>query len=318
MARLVVAVVIGSHAQGGYHIFESHEIHVGRGFKNDLILSDPYVSERHLLISRHGHEIRITDLSSKNGTYLPKLKHTVHESVIASGDELMVGMTKLRIFSDTHKIYPARALHQKNTYVTWMRKPVVAWCMAGVVLGQAVLAGYLKTYTKTSVVKLLPAPIIALIAVLLWSGVWSFVGRLTRHKIRFSIHLSTICLVLILGEILGNLAEYIGFYANSPIIQEVLVYASWVGLSIAFLYATFSVATNMRHNTKIIVSSTFTLLWLVAIVGLLASYREYYFTGAIPYSKTLKPPVLGSPSGMSIDAFLIRADRVFEFDIKDK
>ena len=311
MARIVIELIIGGRTQGEYHTFESAEVLVGRGFKNDLILSDPYASECHLRISRHARRIRIQDLSSENGTYVPKLKRSVSECTISSGDELIIGMTKIRVFTDAHKLPPARTLRQRSAYVTWMRKPAVAWCLAGILSAVSLLGGYLETNTRTSLVKLIPYPIFMLVAVLLWSGAWSFVGRLTRHKIRFSIHLSTICLILILGEVMKQAAETIGFYLNSPVIGGSVEHTGWTILSIALLYMSFSFATNMRHRTRVIASSACALLCGAAITGLLASYQNYYFTGSIPYSSILKPPIFGSPAGMSVDAFMIRVDDVF-------
>ena len=164
----------------------------------------------------------------------------------------------------------------------------------------------LKTDARTTLVKLIPAPIFTLVAVLLWSGVWAFVGRLTRHKIRFSIHLATVCLILVLGDIVEQVAETVEFYLNSPVVGGSTKHASWTILSVALLYMSFSFATNMRHRTKVIASSACALLSGAAIVGLLASYRNYYFTGAIPYSRTLRPPIFGSPAGMPVDAFMIK------------
>lgn len=316
MARLIVEVVGGPRTQGQYHIFESAEVHVGRGLGNDLILSDPYVSERHLLIARSGDEVVVRDLSSMNGTYLPKTKGRVTEARIGSGNELIIGTTRLRIFTEIHVVPPVRPLHPRNATVRWLRKPLVAWGAAALVTALAVLEGYLGSDTATSALKLLPYAIIALLTILLWSGVWSFVGRLTRHKIRFVIHVSLICVALILSDLIDVVTHCAEFYSSSWVVGVVVSYLGYGVLYIGLLYLSLAFATNMRPRTRLLTSAICVLLILTATAGLTAAYRAYY--GGIPYSTTLMPPIWGAPEGQSIEAFLAHTDSVFDFNLKDK
>jgi len=318
MTRLVVEVAAGHKTPGGFYIFDSQEVRVGRGFKNDLILNDSYVSENHLLISRQGAEIRVKDLSTKNGTTLVRLNRKIQETAVVSGEELLIGSTRIRIFDESHQSRPARLLRPKNRVVLLMAKPVFSWISVLFLLALGLLGAFLKTDSSVSFVKLLPVPIFTLILVMLWSGLWSFVGRLTRHKIRFSIHLSYICLFFIFLELLLAGVVSIEFYSNQLILPEILQLIVCVGLTIVLLSGSFGVATNMRAATRNIVSTTFAVLLFAAAIGLTVAYQPYYLTGRIPYSKTLKPPLIISPSGQSIDQFLDRADRAFQFDLEEE
>lgn len=49
---------------------EKDNIFVGRSRKNDISLKDPYVSLRHLKISKQGEKYLLKDLGSKNGTFI--------------------------------------------------------------------------------------------------------------------------------------------------------------------------------------------------------------------------------------------------------
>lgn len=313
MTKLVVEVVLGEKAPGTYYAFSVPEILVGRGFKNDLIISDPYVSEHHLRIVWNEDEIRIIDLASKNGTYVPALKHAACEVVVESGDELILGTTSIRLFRDSHQVSAAHALRRSAPGIMWMRQPWVAWVLVGLLFGNGLLAAYLVTDTKIVFARLLVTPIVTLLGALLWSGAWAFVGRLTRQEIRFSIHLALICLFLILVRSLENVAEYIGYYTNSPIIYIILACANWAGLFLLLLHASFGVASNMREKTKWVVSATFSGLCLMVFISLYAAFMAGFYSDT-PSSKTLKPPIVGPPPGISIDAFMRQANRVFEFD----
>ncbi|HYC15496.1 MAG TPA: FHA domain-containing protein, partial [Stellaceae bacterium] len=55
--------------------FAGAEIRVGRAYDNDLVLDDPYVAPRHLLIRREtGGALVAEDLGSANGLYLDRGK----------------------------------------------------------------------------------------------------------------------------------------------------------------------------------------------------------------------------------------------------
>jgi sigma-B regulation protein RsbU (phosphoserine phosphatase) len=49
---------------------EKDVIHIGRSPHNDICLKDPYLSYRHLKISKQGEKYFIQDLGSKNGTFV--------------------------------------------------------------------------------------------------------------------------------------------------------------------------------------------------------------------------------------------------------
>jgi hypothetical protein len=250
-----------------------------------------------------------------NGTYLAKTKQRIHEVNIASGDELIVGTTRLRIFTETHAVPPTHRLHPRNAPVAWLRKPLVAMSAAAVLTGWTMLEGYLEADSVMSVVKLLPYAIITIIMIVSWSGVWSFVGRLTRHKVRFFIHVSLFCVALMLSELLDVVIGCGEFYWSSRMVGAVIAYLGYGILSIGLLYASLAFATNMRPRTRLLASGICVLLFSIATAGLTAAYKDHF--GGIPYSKALIPPLLGAPRGQSVDAFLARTNSVFDFNLKN-
>ena len=71
---------------------------VGRHPTNDLVLSDPQVSGVHLELRRVGERVHVRDAGSTNGTWLGP--HRVSEMELASGGEIVVGSTTLRLELD--------------------------------------------------------------------------------------------------------------------------------------------------------------------------------------------------------------------------
>ncbi len=71
------------------------EIRVGGSEDNDLVISDPSVSRRHAVLKLTPDGIRVTDLSSTNGTFMSDVR--VHDVVLRGARELSFGNTRARI-----------------------------------------------------------------------------------------------------------------------------------------------------------------------------------------------------------------------------
>ncbi len=74
-------------------------VRVGSDPTNDLVLSDPTVSRRHLEIERTLKGLLLRDLSSRNGTFLEGRQ--VLQLFIESGDKIMLGKTRLAVKQKT-------------------------------------------------------------------------------------------------------------------------------------------------------------------------------------------------------------------------
>lgn len=70
----------------------------GRSSKCDMKVTDELMSSTHFRIIYIPHRLEITDLESKNGTYLNGIR--VDQSEIFLGDEVKVGNTKITILTD--------------------------------------------------------------------------------------------------------------------------------------------------------------------------------------------------------------------------
>jgi EAL domain-containing protein (putative c-di-GMP-specific phosphodiesterase class I) len=71
---------------------------IGRGSTAQYVIPSPQVSREHLEISRAGHEFRVRDLGSTNGTFVNGQR--VAEAALADGDIIHVARTELRFGVD--------------------------------------------------------------------------------------------------------------------------------------------------------------------------------------------------------------------------
>lgn len=92
--RCRVAVAAGPD-KGKEFPIENGTIKVGRGGRNDFILSDPSVSSLHLEIESTPSGILVRDMGSTNGTRINGQK--IQSTGVEVGSEIQIGQTKLKI-----------------------------------------------------------------------------------------------------------------------------------------------------------------------------------------------------------------------------
>ncbi len=68
----------------------NRDISIGRGFNNEIVIENPYVSKKHLLIKNDEGKYVAEDLNSSNGSYIngKKLLGSVY---LESGDIIQIG-----------------------------------------------------------------------------------------------------------------------------------------------------------------------------------------------------------------------------------
>jgi hypothetical protein len=87
--------VIAGPDKGATFLLTQPQVCIGRGARNDVVLTDPSVSSKHAQIYFcRAREWRLRDLNSTNGTLLNGSR--VQEFAIRMGDKIMMGETLLR------------------------------------------------------------------------------------------------------------------------------------------------------------------------------------------------------------------------------
>jgi pSer/pThr/pTyr-binding forkhead associated (FHA) protein len=84
---------------------------VGRGREAEIRLDDWWVSRAHCQIDEVDGSLIVRDLGSKHGTLINR--HSVVESQFSSEDELMIGLTSLRVRLDRE--VDSRSLLESST-----------------------------------------------------------------------------------------------------------------------------------------------------------------------------------------------------------
>lgn len=90
----VLHVVDGAHA-GLIHVIDTDELTIGRADTCELPLGDAGVSRAHASLSLSVLGVQVTDLASRNGTFINGLRLT-GQTLLRQGDTIMLGGVRLR------------------------------------------------------------------------------------------------------------------------------------------------------------------------------------------------------------------------------
>lgn len=317
MARLIIEIVHPLRFLREYHTFDAPQIRLGRGYDNDVILADPHVSPAHLVVRNEEGGWIVEDIGGENGMYVRKFSKVAARARLDSGDEIVIGRTRLRFFSPEHPVAATQLLIQAHPFFQRIEKPVNTW---SILLGCTMIFTahvYMAGIEDVSIPKLASGSLGFLFTAFAWAGAWAFIGRMIRHKPQFAAQLSLSFLFLAAGLVLTNISEYAGYASNSVTVEIIFAAILLGGLGTAFLVANMTLATNVSLRKRIVVSSSI-FLGIIAVLALLYySFKDEFNPNPV-YFATLKPPFAKVLPNRSVDRFLTETAGIFEFPDKLK
>ena len=313
MAGLIIEV--SEPAQHGTRLFrfETFPVRVGRGYHNDLVVQDPFVSPEHLVLTEDGNGYLVQDLESTNGTSVAGRRMTGRLCPAASGDLVVLGGTSLRILSPAHPVPPA----QKQGFWATVEKKgsfyLLAWLSLLPVFGVVVLFEYLSTYEKVRWLNLAKEGLSNILLLLAWTAFWAAIGYSVSRRTRFHAQLILGSLFFAAMSFFDVLPGYLAYAVNVPGLE--IGGSFFIGgvLATFLLFHALGLATTMKPKRRAIVALLITML--VLLMGLLMHFAEIpEFSKTPRFSGTLKPPFSKWAGSRSVDRFLVDSEEVFEIN----
>jgi len=196
--RLILEIVPAGHEERAHHVsLISFPATIGRGYNNDVILTDPFVSARHLRIDCNGETWTISDVGSENGTTLNG--KALGTETVRSGDVLRLGHTDVRLYAPHHAVSPAQILRGADLHdaAAWLLRPLHAWGALVLALLTTGLWAYIEIWNDQMGAVLATTGAGVLAAVFIWAGVWAAGGKLGGGGSRFRGHITAVSLYII-------------------------------------------------------------------------------------------------------------------------
>ena len=299
------------------HKLDRFPVRVGRGYNNDIILDDPYVSPNHieLLMDGDGH-LMASDLKSDNGLFSlhPLQRHDL--LTIEDNQRIRIGHTDIRFRSADYQIRetfidrvrPSR-LHLLFTNLVML--PVFWLLAAGVFLGFYYQQSFQEVTFNNLVGLILPL----FFFIFVWSAAWSIVSKVVTHKFYFSYHAILTALVLAGFYLIEPLFEYIEFIYPIAGLADNLTLITDVSLPAILLYGNLRQSTTLNKR-RARLTALITSVLVVGVSHLVAYVHQPEFNGQPQFSEIVKAPMFNQRHGESIEDFFADSKTLSQFEIK--
>jgi len=292
------------------HKFDQLPVSIGRSYRNDLILSDPYVSPQHVIIDESDTGWLVEDQESENGIRFRRHSTQSRANHLLSGDEIIIGRTRLRLVSPWHAVAKTHLLPTKASLPKIIAQPALAGNIIVLAIILQLLDAQLTTTVATSFDKLLVRIFPTFMFSLAWAGVWTFVGRVIMHRASFIPHFIAALLTFIISLLVEVMSEYLSYNLNNELLSTALEFFVVGFTLVGLFYINLSNSTNVIRRSVIVISHS--VAWSLLLIGLFMQYvNKPDFVPSPEYPTHLKAPFAKLAHSVSPAQFLEDSDYLF-------
>lgn len=307
----LVIEVLGRSGRSRQHFkVDSDCIRIGRGYENDVVLDDPYISIHHLRLDKKGQGWEVTDLDSLNGVQVIR-KVGSDEFILESGSEIKLGRTRLRIVSDQSLLQEAKPLHRLEKDSSRLNHWSVFLPLFIAFTGLELYSSYVNSFVRWEWKTIFSVLLTLQLGTLLIAGFWAVIGRFFRHEAFFLAHYSLI-LIASLAVLFVEASFYILNYNTGLLLfgkgaSRLLI----LGIVVVLVSANLALSTHMSWRLRWLTSASFAGIFL--LVGLAGEIKRWgEFSPRPDYFGKVAAPTFLFVSGESNKAFLDQTDSLFE------
>ncbi len=271
---------------------------IGRAYDNDVILDDECVSPHHLSIERDDQgALRAVDMNSENGLYqVPSLKR-VDSLPVGTDNQLLVGNTQIRLRRTDFAVPPTSLANRRRKSAQNMLagyRVFIPVLLA--VCGVLIMGKYIQTFQKVKYQELILEALSPMLALLIWAGIWAFVGRILGHRAVFFAHANMVMLALLSIYGMNWMTDYYSFAFSATASTKWIEALALTLIGGSLLYGHLHLATQMRPG-KAAITSGLVVGGLLGIMLFSSHVREAQFSSSLSYPAVLKQPsaIAGRP-----------------------
>jgi hypothetical protein len=286
------------------HRCDGAEIHIGRGYFNDVIVDDPYVAPRHLRVFRdEDGKLVAEDQGSTNGLFADGGNRRQQRIVIDGDRPLRIGRTHLRIREASHAVAPERVSASATRARAWP----LALGLAAAVLALELVSVWLGETTEPKVSRYLLPPLILAILTLAWTTAWAILTRIFAGQARFERHLVIALSALLAFSIYGDIADIGAFALSWRVLADYFYVGGWaLFAALCFLHLREIGPARLKQKAGVVAG-----LAIAAVAAQTLAQSELRgWVSQQSYLRDLKPPMLRIAPAQDNAAFFADALRL--------
>ncbi len=311
---IIIEEISRSHKMLHRYKLTQESVTIGRGYDNDVILSDPHICPNHIHIDFVQGAWKINDQSSINGSFLENSnskQQNADQHIINDGDIISVGKSQLRILFIDHPVTPTIHFSAFESFINLMRHPVALFINITLFVGIAGSISYLSSPVESNYSQFFVNAIGMALVFALWPVGVALVSHLTKHDARIMTQLGfsfAFFNLLWLSDFIDTVVAF-----NSSSNSVVLLVASLLPLALAFclFWLNCYIGFHMTAKRRVIVSISITIL-LFAGSYLVQYSHKPEFNPRPSYNATLMAPVFLLTPSSSVGEFIDDSNLLFE------
>lgn len=294
------------------HRFSGDMVLIGRGYQNDLILSDPHVCPAHIQIKCEDETWILHDMGSINGTCLPSRNKLEGEHKVQSGDVIHLGKSRLRVIFPDHPVAESITLNRYDGWIEFARHPAVITFSILLFLSMNVLLAYFNSGSKeVDASKLLVPTLGVLFAFSLWPLICSALSRFNKHEARVGDQIGTSFVIFNLFFIYQFFNVVILFNSSSNWPAEWLGTAVEIVLAFALFWMNLYIGFQHSSWRRGMIAAAITAFMFVSAYAVERN-KQPDFSSIPKYDSTILAPSFRLSTGSSVEAFIQNGEVLFD------
>jgi hypothetical protein len=289
-------------------------ITIGRGYDNDIILSDPHTCPNHLHIDFVEGSWKISDQKSINGCFLEEQQnknHNADQHVINDGDIISVGKSQLRLLFVDHPVAPTIQLSTFENFINLMRHPLALFISVALFISIAGGLRYLSSPIESNYSQFFVNSVGMALVFALWPGGVALVSHLTKHDARIMVQLGVSFVFFNLmwcSDFINNIIVF-----NSANHSLVMLVTTLLPITLAFclFWLNCYIGFHMSARRKVIVAASITALLFGGSYLVQYSHKPE-FNPHPQYNATIMSPSFLLVPSSSVDQFIDDNNLLFE------
>jgi hypothetical protein len=312
--EIIIEEISRNHKLLHRHKLSQQQIHIGRDYHNDIILSDPHVCPSHLSIELTDGQWKIIDNQTVNGSFIENTqskKHCADQHIINDGDVITLGKSQLRILFTNHPVEATIAISPFEALINLMRHPVVLLLSVTLFTLISGYTFYLNSPKEVNFSQLLVPTIGMTLGFALWPAGVALVSHLSKHEARVLAQLGISFAFFNLMWLSDFLEGLSNFNSASGSIAPTFTLLASIVLAFSLFWLNGYIGFHMTAKRRIVVAGGMTLL----LFG--GSYLVQYsnkpeFNPRPQYNATIMMPNLLIAASSSTDKFIEDSRKLFD------
>lgn len=287
-------------------------ITLGRGFDNDIVLSDPHVCAHHAVIeTNESGELLLKDLDSVNGTFTKKHQPVGKSCVVSSGDEFIIGKTHIRIYQRDHAVPPSIQLSWVEQLAHTAGGPLFTGGMCLFAILMSVFFQYTHEIKEFHTGRELITAVGVLLLITIWPVSWMLFARAKKHDAHFMAQLSATLVFIILFRLIQTSDEWLAFHFGASLGLDLIRVSLYILLALLLIWLNYYLAVFQTSRNRWVYSISLTIL-LTSFAYVASTFDAGRFKSRPEYNATLYPPSLSVYSTQTVDEYLENAEGIFD------